>query len=605
MRLVGLVLCSVLATAIPSARAHETGDGDHDYSFDASDPTNDPTLRAMSTPHVMANPHMRMTARRSPGDFSVVNAAGADPPPVRADFNTLGNAAVASLRNGIAAMMKLDLKDDGSPKPDADLSPLGWKYQAFIHGVSLARFNAAGRPRAWRTCEHSSWFFLPWHRMELFFFERILRAMSGDNALTLPYWDFTVPDPDQTGMMVGARLPAAFRVKPTDTTPNALWWEFRNAMLNLEPPKPGEEDKAKPLDGTMVATKAAFEQPAFFTNVWRKGLMSFGGGAFSTIPATGPPVIHPPNRAGHGQIEQTPHDQVHVAVGDGSAESMSNPAGAGLDPIFWPVHANIDRAWSCWQKQHPGTEPQSDVWLRTAKFKFFDVAKPVDGMLEAVEVEMTGQEVIDTAAQLGYTYGTDPCKGFKLPPALQTVQWSSAPEAAGAVEMPRSVLSAAAESHAILAGEPVTVSIDLPSDVQERIKALLWTGAPKGSILLTVAGLAVDQPTGASYEVYLNLPENAVPYSESQYYVGNLSFFGVGYHQHDHPQHGHSIPDEDSNSSDITDVVRQLVSNGEWRGNQVSVTFVNTAADTPDSVKAPAAPAEARARFTSVSLTAE
>jgi hypothetical protein len=64
MRLLALVLCGVLATAIPDAAAHETGDGDHDHSFDASDPTNDPTLRAMSMPHVMANPHMRMTARR-------------------------------------------------------------------------------------------------------------------------------------------------------------------------------------------------------------------------------------------------------------------------------------------------------------------------------------------------------------------------------------------------------------------------------------------------------------------------------------------------------------------------------------------------------------
>ncbi|MEX0791272.1 MAG: tyrosinase family protein, partial [Actinomycetota bacterium] len=52
-------------------------------------------------------------------------------------------------------------------RPASD--PTSWAYQAAIHGNAVAD--------TWRnTCQHSSWFFLPWHRMYLYWFERICRA---------------------------------------------------------------------------------------------------------------------------------------------------------------------------------------------------------------------------------------------------------------------------------------------------------------------------------------------------------------------------------------------------------------------------------------------
>ena len=67
----------------------------------------------------------------------------------------------------------------------------------------------------------------------------------------------------------------------------------------------------------------------------------------------------------HGGIETQPHDMVHGLVGGGDEQRPSVPRSdvrsrysAGLDPIFWLHHANIDRLWEVWNKSSPShTDP--------------------------------------------------------------------------------------------------------------------------------------------------------------------------------------------------------------------------------------------------------
>ena len=40
-------------------------------------------------------------------------------------------------------------------------------------------------------CPHGNWWFLPWHRAYLGWFERICRELSGNQDFVLPYWDWT------------------------------------------------------------------------------------------------------------------------------------------------------------------------------------------------------------------------------------------------------------------------------------------------------------------------------------------------------------------------------------------------------------------------------
>src|SRR5260370_160690 len=67
--------------------------------------------------------------------------------------------------------------------------PLSWDYQAAIHGTLLS-----GSHTAWNTCEHGTYFFWSWHRMYLYWFEKIIRRMSGDYGWALPYWNYESPD---------------------------------------------------------------------------------------------------------------------------------------------------------------------------------------------------------------------------------------------------------------------------------------------------------------------------------------------------------------------------------------------------------------------------
>nr|CAE03506.2 OSJNBa0053K19.14 [Oryza sativa Japonica Group] len=40
---------------------------------------------------------------------------------------------------------------------------------------------------------HSCWFFFPWHRMYLYFHERILGKLIGDETFALPFWNWDAP----------------------------------------------------------------------------------------------------------------------------------------------------------------------------------------------------------------------------------------------------------------------------------------------------------------------------------------------------------------------------------------------------------------------------
>ena len=546
------------------------------------------------------------------------------PVSVRYDLTTkMGAAQLPSLQKGILAMMKLDCKPTktapsceyeatvtgGNPVQtgvvaDAMLSPLGWKYQASIHG----ELPGATTQTAWDTCEHSTWFFLSWHRMELYYFERIIRKMSGDNTFTLPYWNFTVPAKGAGGADgYGARVPPEFR----DRT-SSLFWPYRNSRLNMAPPAKGA-DPAWPLCGFVVLTKEAFAQAAFFTNVLQKGGMSFGGGARTV--ATPPPgtVTHLPGGIGSGQIERTPHNLVHLSFGAGlpgldskppspnESLSLVDAAGAGLDPMFWPIHVNIDRAWACWQQKHKGTEPNSAFWKNRA-FTFYDVQDAAPGYKK---VTLTGAQVIDTAKQLQYMYD-NACQNFEVPaiPGDQTEPSTGIIDDDTAAGETGGPLSATASYNGILGAAPVTLSIPLSSEIQQRIDALLAAEAPRGSILLTIGGLAIDHPSSAAYEIYINLPEGAVPEYQSPSYMSELSFFGIGHHHHASldSQAAHEMGN--SFTYDATDVIRRLVAAGEWPGERIAVTLAKTSdAVPPDCVGPDTASPSVRARFTEVTLT--
>src|SRR3954452_14636098 len=100
----------------------------------------------------------------------------AGPTFIRKDVGGLvaGSSDLVSYGNAITAMKALPASN-----------PLSWSYQAAIHGVLPPTPNPA-----WNTCEHGSLEFLSWHRMYLYWFERIIRKKSGDPNFALPFWNY-------------------------------------------------------------------------------------------------------------------------------------------------------------------------------------------------------------------------------------------------------------------------------------------------------------------------------------------------------------------------------------------------------------------------------
>ncbi len=153
---------------------------------------------------------------------------------------------IAALRRGIQVMQSR-----------SDTNPTSWIYQANMHGIPSSESR---RLTAWRTCNHGSFFFFPWHRMYLYYFERILRQASGDPTLALPYWNYS-DFPDQR------TLPEPFR--------NPLLSDGSTNSLYVEQRAPGINQGTTALASAEVSYEGAFQRTNFFHT--SSGQQSFGG----------------------------------------------------------------------------------------------------------------------------------------------------------------------------------------------------------------------------------------------------------------------------------------------------------------------------------------
>jgi len=136
----------------------------------------------------------------------------AQPNWVRPDIATASASIITGYKKAITAMRALPASN-----------PRSWAYQAAIHGTTVMPGLTA-----WNTCQHGNFFFFSWHRMYLYWFERIVRSMSGVPSWALPFWNYrpTPADPVAAHRV----LPLPFR-NPANAT-NPLFTANRNATIN-------------------------------------------------------------------------------------------------------------------------------------------------------------------------------------------------------------------------------------------------------------------------------------------------------------------------------------------------------------------------------------
>lgn len=426
--------------------------------------------------------------------FSAVPAL---PPFVRQSIASLTPAQIASLQHGIQVMMSRAASD-----------PTSYRFQANIHGT----YDTATTPqeiKSWNNCEHGSYYFTSWHRMYLYFFDRILRAASGDPTLVLPYWNWT--DPAQRA------LPLAFRQPANASNPLYIAPPGRPTALDAGTANLG----AGTVDFSAAFAAVAFDSPG-------GSGASFGGQIAPPMQFNFPP----------GDFENQPHNVVHSALGG----LMGDPNTAAQDPIFWLHHANIDRMWNRWLAQGGRTDATDVAWLNT-QFTFYDEAGHA--------VYLTGAEIIDTVGQLNYRYDDDPLilrRQFPRPIATRVFAEGRPPVVASAGKplraeavAPKALVRTLAsrtlaastpitDSHRIeLAGTTARVQVPLTEEASNRTQALVANNAPR-EVFLRLDDIRYGKSSGVYYEVYINPPAGEKLDIQTPGYVGNLSMFALKPH---------------------------------------------------------------------------
>jgi tyrosinase len=447
--------------------------------------------------------------------------------------------------------------------------PTSWRYQAAIHEYVRARDPfadpadvlppAAAQRRFWNQCQHGSWFFLPWHRIYLAYFEQIVGAtvvaLGGPADWGLPYWNYS----DSTNPKARSLPPAFFAATiPGTTDPNPLRVPARRTGANT---------------GQIIATTAAVDlrcltEPDFQAQP-PGGSTGFGG------PKTG--FQHSGSRI--GQAEGTPHGTMHNAVG-GPGGFMGGFNTAALDPIFWLHHANIDRLWAVWRAMDPlHVDPVDAAWLTGQPFEFHDAGG-------SIVSHTASQFVITTTSPLPYDYD-DVSNPLAIAPPVGVTPAAAAVPGGTAMVIPEMV--GASDEPIDLTGQRVVVNMPVSAPTGPARVAAAAADARPQRMFLNIENIK-GSAAGTSYEVYVNVPAGEDPRAHQELYAGLLPLFGLAEAtrgDQDHPGDGLHY------ALEVTDIIRRLSGGPDFDSGALRLTFVPQ--EEPAAPSAPAAAAAAAA----------
>ena len=412
--------------------------------------------------------------------------------------------------------------------------PLSWDYQAAVHGIASV---PSAQRRFWAQCQHGSAFFLPWHRMYLLRFERIVAAevaeMNGPLDWALPYWDYSTNPAHRA-------LPPAFR-NATDPTgkPNPLFVARRASGANA---------------GQHVLSAADVD----LTRCLRAPGTTSPGGFFGHLA-----VAHFGVSA--GALELTPHNAVHRAVGRGGG-LMQDPDLAALDPIFWLHHANIDRLWEVWLARDPAHQHlASPYWRSGVGFDFYDENRAV--------VTMTTEDVLnlaDPAVDYDYEDISDPLASS---PPTAVVASTPGPRPGGGGPSVSSPIEGELAGATLAAVElDTSVShVDVPTPVAAAAASSVAASVPSRSRIVLVLEHVRSGAVAPTYDVYVNVPAPDDPTDHEERFVGRAAMFGIAQASDPSGQHAGS---GQTFAFDITDLYRLLEGEGDLDPASLRVSFV-------------------------------
>jgi tyrosinase len=289
-------------------------------------------------------------------------------------------------------------------------------------------------------CQHGWERFLPWHRIYLYEFEQVLQDVCP--GVTLPYWDFTMPQYCPEHPEKGEIVPPSYKAY---LTRDSIKYLVEQAEPKL-PAKAGAELLKQMIEPglrytsptTFFAAVADMTDEKYTLGKHRDRFIDAllavnalwyplrypaeyqGGGTINTVINYHYPTAQDMQQIlalrtfrdfgggsfyddSFGFLDQNPHNTMHIWTGGQNPNAAKDPAvltqqaalakdpakqrnrsvrvagrrfhslddlysqpdsgdmlsnlTASYDPVFWPIHVNIDRVWHEWQQMNPQSLP--------------------------------------------------------------------------------------------------------------------------------------------------------------------------------------------------------------------------------------------------------
>ncbi len=411
---------------------------------------------------------------------------------VRRDINSLSptDPILQTFRDAVAAMKAL---------PSSD--PRNWEAQAKIH---------------LEHCPHGNWYFLPWHRAYLRYFEEICQELTGNNDFALPYWNWSTHP----------QVPPVF-------------WDTSSSLYH-----PGRTATSGSTASSASVGPSVISSILSLTN-------------FELFASAKPNPLQQRVFAAYGHLEATPHNYIHVFVGGDMATYWSP-----RDPVFWTHHNMVDCLWAEWNIGLGNPNTNDPDWTQ---FTF-------PGNFVARNGNSVDVKVIETLLYLLFVYRFDGrCQAgageAPSAPALRRIQWKDR-------ELLRKFLEEGADTrYQVIQRASFKKSVRLPVKeritVRRRLPAVLLQSPltrEDRRAILRIGAVQLPRYGDFVVNVFINKPDaNAATPATDPHFAGSFAFFGT-----EHARHGGARPDY---LVDLTRTIRRLGLSPRQRG-ELTVTLV-------------------------------
>lgn len=221
-------------------------------------------------------------------------------------------------------------------------------------------------------CEHGKDLFLPWHRAEFYFFEKIVQGADPDGTIT-----------DSRG-----------RTGPSTKNVAVPYWNWTRAPSGGRYPVAFEDEKSPLFHKKRARDPIAPGNSYPFASLYLISYMvqlqdwpTFGGFPMS-------------KNGGYGSFEGASHNFMHALY---MAGDMGNPRTAALDPVFFSFHAYIDLLYEQWLQVHGKDSVTSqEFFLRGEQPD--GIPKPPNYVAGAGKPSMGQVKLYFDTKALGYEY---------------------------------------------------------------------------------------------------------------------------------------------------------------------------------------------------------